>query len=144
MLALPPPTAGSKSGGRPPPNPWHSTLWHWGCGSAALRCIAEFAFGGAWAGLTRSPCPVPCRLQIGATCIVLAALHTKPFPPARSLRGTTPGYHIAQQPSEPYCCEPRRSFIFLMARQLTEPSMLPMFPPVAPRSRRGAVGAPDY
>src|SRR5882724_1496153 len=44
------------------------------------------------------------------------------------------GHHIAQHPSLSYCCEPRRSFIFLMARQMTEPSIAPTFPPVAPRS----------
>src|SRR6266853_1810239 len=47
-------------------------------------------------------------------------------------------HHSAQQPSWPYCCEPRRSFVFLMASQVTEPSRLPRFPPVAPRSAEEA------
>jgi hypothetical protein len=47
-------------------------------------------------------------------------------------------YHIAQQPSVPYCCEPRRKIMLLMGRQFTEPSKLPMFPPVAPKSFEAA------
>lgn len=40
---------------------------------------------------------------------------------------------MAQQPSGPQRCEPRRSFICLMSRQTTEPSRCPIFPPTAPR-----------